>query len=87
MSKLPVIDLNRTSSQFNPYVERVQALLTAAGDNPASNIDGRNGPLTRKALTAHQKKHNSGNGRGGADLVVGAKTGESLLTGKRWPRA
>jgi len=84
MASIPMIDLNTTTSQWNPMVERIQALVKYAGDIDPGPIDGRNGTLTKKGAAAFQKKYNSGDGKGNADLYFGDRSWESALTGKKW---
>lgn len=83
MATLPNVNLNTKSSQYNPMVERIQALITYGCDIDCGPIDGKNGAKTKRGAAAMQVKYNCGNGRGGADLVLGAKSWESMLLGKK----
>ena len=84
MATFPTLNLNTTSSnQWNPMVERVQALIKYGCDIDPGPIDGHNGPATKRGAAAMQVKYNCGNGRGGADLVLGPKSWESMLLGKK----
>lgn len=83
MASLPRLVWTSNSTNKNEYDGRVQGLLAAAGVDPGM-LDDYAGPFSRAALAVFQRMTNSGDGKGNADYFVGAKTWESLLTGKRW---
>lgn len=80
---LPNVDWRSQNASHNEMDERIQGLLKAA-ECYSGDIDGLRGPKSQAGLAAFQRATNSGDGRGGADLMIGSKTWQSLLLGKRW---
>jgi len=86
MSKLPTLDWRvRKSTKQGVSHARFQALLQVMGYNiGAAGADQIPGAMSQAAARQFQIDHNCGDGRGGADLVLGSKSWESALTGKKW---
>lgn len=85
MATLPRLDWRQQALQFDPMTERVQSLLAAAECYPKTSlIDGKRGPVSINGLETFQIRYNCGDGKGNADLIIGDRTWESLLTGKKW---
>ena len=83
MARLPNLDWRKQVTTYDAMTERIQGLLKAA-DCYSGLLDGRRGPLTLQGMSKFQVRYNCGNGRGGADLLLGDKTWESLLFWKKW---
>ena len=84
MAALPRLNWTKTTKGADPWTRTVQGLLQARGHYLRGRIDGIRGDRSIAALASFQVATNSGNGRGGADKIIAAKTWESLLTGRKW---
>lgn len=82
MAKLVTVKLTK-STTYNRNVARIQGLLQAAGYYQAYKVDGICGAGTLSAGDQFQVDYRCGT-NGKADRFFGAKSWESLLTGKKW---
>lgn len=85
LSKINLANADRTSVRGNPDMERLQGLLLAQGYGPSGLVgsngrpDGIGGTATRRYVGQFQVKHNTGDGKGRADYIVGEGTWTALL--------
>lgn len=81
LAMLPTLDLRKVKRGHSTtylrapkaHILSLQGLLTARGAY-SGRVDGIAGPVTKQAVGALQKRTNTGNGRGGADYIVGENT-------------
>lgn len=84
LMKLPTLKWSKQSTKVDQWTKVVQGLLQAHGYYLMFKIDGRRGSGSVKEFARFQINHNCGDGKGNADKIVGPKSWESLLTGKKW---
>lgn len=85
MDRLDLRNAHRSTVRGR-HMDQWQALLMAAGYGPAGLVDpktgrpdGKGGAKTREYTAAFQRKHNTGDGKGNADLVVGPASWRAAL--------
>jgi len=85
LSKINLSNADRTSVRGNADMERLQGLLLAQGYGPGGLVgsngrpDGIGGSATKRYVGQFQVRHNTGDGKGHADYIVGEGTWTALL--------
>ena len=84
MKMPPALDWRRKSRKVDPWTSTVQGLMQARGFYLKYKIDGKRGAGSIAEFARFQIAYNCGDSHGHADKLVGDKSWESLIFGRKW---